>query len=186
MGAIQFAKAPLFEVITDKGPIYAESENELESIKKRSGVKIREIQRNKGLGEMSPEAFKYVLSRDTYTKITTDNIDHAKHMLHTCFGKDTQLRKDLLLDEDEFVPDVNAALKGKELVKKSKNTGKVTGTAKVVKKAAKKAKKKVAKKKVAKKKVTKKKVAKKKVTKKKVAKKKVTKKKAKKKIAKKR
>lgn len=177
MGAIQFAKAPLFEVITDKGPIYAESDGELESIKKRKDLRIREIQRNKGLGEMSPEAFKYVLSRDSFTKITTNNMDAAKHMIHTCFGKDTQLRKDLLIDEDEFTPDVNAALKGKSLVKKSANTGRVTGTAKAVKKAAKKtAKKKVAKK-VAKK-AAKKKVAKKvtkKVTKK-AAKKKVTKK----------
>jgi len=187
MGAIQFAKAPLFEVITDKGPVYAESNSELENIKKKAGIKIREIQRNKGLGEMSPEAFKYVLSRDTYTKITTENLDEAKHMLHTCFGKDTQLRKDLLIDEDEFVPDVNAALKGKELVKKSANTGKVTGTSKAVKKVAKKAGKKKVAKKVAKKKVAKK-VTKKKVAKK-TAKKKVTKKvakKAKKKVAKKR
>lgn len=99
-GAIQIAKAPLFEVITGGIPIYAESEAELESIKNRKDIKIKEIQRNKGLGEMSPEAFKYVLSRDNYTKITVDSIEDAKHMLHTCFGKDTQLRKDLLIDED--------------------------------------------------------------------------------------
>ncbi len=35
MGAIQIAKAPLFEVITDKRPIYAESEGELESVKEK-------------------------------------------------------------------------------------------------------------------------------------------------------
>ncbi len=158
-GCIQIAKAPLFEVITSKDPIYAESEGELESIKKQKGLVIKEIQRNKGLGEMSPEAFKYVLSRDNYTKITVDHLEAAKYMLHTCFGKDTQLRKDLLLDEETSG--------GKTTTKKvAKKSAKDT----VTKKAT--AKKKVAKKKVAKKKVTKKKVAKKKVAKKKTAKKK--------------
>ncbi|MEX0799537.1 MAG: toprim domain-containing protein, partial [Bacteriovoracaceae bacterium] len=177
MGAVQFAKAPLFEVITDKGPIYAESDGELESVKKRNDLKIREIQRNKGLGEMSPEAFKYVLSREEYTKITTENLEEAKGMLHTCFGKDTQLRKDLLLDEEEFTPDVDAVLKAKETPAsiqeavrssgksgKKKNKKKVNArTAKTGKKISKKATKatKAAKKKTAKKKTAKKKAKKK-------------------------
>ncbi|MCO4753436.1 MAG: hypothetical protein KC478_03090, partial [Bacteriovoracaceae bacterium] len=157
MGAIQFAKAPLFEVITDKGPIYAESNGELESVKKRSDVKIREIQRNKGLGEMSPEAFKYVLSREEYTKITTDNIDDAKDMLHTCFGKDTQLRKDLLLDEDDFKPDPDAILKAKKIPSTSvqdavRSMAGKKGSKKVAKKVAKKPAAKSAKKKTSKKK----------------------------------
>jgi DNA gyrase/topoisomerase IV subunit B len=149
LGAIQIAKAPLFEVITDKDPIYAESENELENIKKNKQTKIKEIQRNKGLGEMSPEAFKYVLGRESYTKIVIENEQDAKLTMHTCFGKDTQLRKDLLIDHEDYAGD----------------------------KPAKKAPRKVAAKKkvVAKKKVTKKTVAKKKVAKKKAAKKKTTK-----------
>jgi DNA gyrase/topoisomerase IV subunit B len=142
-GCIQLAKAPLFEVITDKQPIYAESETELEDIKKKSGIKIREIQRNKGLGEMSPEAFKHVLSREDYTKITIEEETDAKHMLHTCFGKDTQLRKNLLIDD----ADVNVDMGTRKPKKLLKNP---------VKKAAKKkAAKKVAKKKVTKKKASK-------------------------------
>ncbi len=150
-GCIQIAKAPLFEIITDKEPIYAESDSELEEIKKKSTVKIKEIQRNKGLGEMSPEAFKYVLNREEYTKIVIEEEADAKHMLHTCFGKDTQLRKDLLIDDN----DVNVDL------------------GKTKRKVAKKAPRVAARKTVAKKKVTPKKVTKK-VTKKKVAKKKVS------------
>jgi topoisomerase IA-like protein len=137
----------------------------LSKLKRGLSVKIKEIQRNKGLGEMSPDAWKYVLSREEYTKITIDDADAAKEMLNVCFGKDTQLRKDLLLDEDEAAPE--------ELLVAEGEVPRVTPRSALKKK---KAKKKVAKKKVAKKKVAKKKVAKKKVAKKKVAKKKARKK----------
>ncbi len=100
MGVIQFAKAPLFEVITNKGTIYCETPADLERTKKKKDITIKEIQRNKGLGEMSPEAFKYVLSRGDYTKITTEHLIESKKMLEVCFGRDTQLRKDLLIDEN--------------------------------------------------------------------------------------
>jgi DNA gyrase/topoisomerase IV subunit B len=100
MGVIQIAKAPLFEIITSDGTLYAETPEELESIKKRKDVTIKEIQRNKGLGEMSQDAFKYVLSRKDFTKITIDELDMSKQMLSVCFGKDTQLRKDLLLEDN--------------------------------------------------------------------------------------
>lgn len=97
--AIQFAKAPLFEVITDKETMFVESEEQLERLKK-SSVKIKEIQRNKGLGEMSPEAFKHTLNREEFTIINVDNMKSAKNMLDVCFGKDTNLRKELLLDAE--------------------------------------------------------------------------------------
>ncbi|RPJ72030.1 MAG: hypothetical protein EHM20_14165, partial [Alphaproteobacteria bacterium] len=98
-GAIQFAKAPLFEVITDKETLFVESDEQLERLKK-TNTKIKEIQRNKGLGEMSPEAFKHTLSRDEFCKITVDDMKSAKHTLDICFGKDTNLRKELLLDTE--------------------------------------------------------------------------------------
>ena len=99
-GMIQLAKAPLFEVATDSGKIYVESPAELENLKK-SGAKIKEIQRNKGLGEMSPEAFKHVLMKGVYTKIAVPDRQRAKEMLDVCFGKDTAPRKDLLIDKAE-------------------------------------------------------------------------------------
>ena len=83
--------------------------------KKKTTVKIKEIQRNKGLGEMSPEAFKYVLSRDNYTKIIIDEKADAEFMLHTCFGKDTQLRKDLLIDHDDVSVDLGNKTTNKTL-----------------------------------------------------------------------
>ena len=114
MGMIQIAKAPLFEVITDKGTIYCESENELTTLKNRKDVKIKEIMRNKGLGEMSPEAFKHVLSRKEFTKISTKDMRASKDMLETCFGKESQLRKDLLIDSDEIDVDLTNVIAGKK------------------------------------------------------------------------
>jgi DNA gyrase subunit B len=176
MGVIQFAKAPLFEVITNKGTLYCETPGELEKLKKKKDVNIKEIQRNKGLGEMSPEAFKYVLSRDEFTKITTNHLQDSKMMLEVCFGRDTQLRKDLLLDEDSS--DHKKVAKGRakrqrELEKRAASKLQATMSMRGVVGTRKK-------------KTTKKKVTKKKVTKKKTAKKKVTKKKAKKKTARRR
>ena len=131
-------------------------------------VKIKEIQRNKGLGEMSPEAWKYVVSRENYTKISSENIENSKEMLNVCFGKDTQLRKDLLIDHGEGMVTATSAKSTQRKV-----SGNRPPARKVAKKTAKKVTKKVAKK-TAKKKVTKK-VAKK--TTKKTAKKKTVRKK---------
>jgi DNA gyrase/topoisomerase IV subunit B len=120
-GLIQVAKAPLFEVITDKGTLYCESQTELDALKKKKEIKIKEIQRNKGLGEMSQEAFKHVMSRKDYTKISVKNMKASKDMLETCFGKESQLRKDLLIDSDEVDVDLSSMV-GIAAKKKKKTT----------------------------------------------------------------
>lgn len=112
MGMIQIAKAPLFEVITDKGTVYCESNDELEKLKNRKDIKIREIMRNKGLGEMSQEAFKHVLSRRDFTKISVKDLKASKAMLETCFGKESQLRKDLLIDSEDVEVDLDNIIAG--------------------------------------------------------------------------
>ncbi|MDD0852287.1 toprim domain-containing protein [Halobacteriovorax sp. GB3] len=196
-GAIQLAKAPLFEVITDKGVKFFETPGQLEDFKKVTKLKIKEVQRNKGLGEMSPEAWKHVMNRENYTKISIDQMSRAKEMLNVCFGKDTSLRKELLIDQESSDVTVSrSAERQKSYDKKSKAKKEVTkkeetsSQKKTIKKVEKKAAKKVAtssvktssvktssvKKKKAAKKATKK------VTKKKVTKK-VTKKAAKKKAS---
>ncbi|WP_408096431.1 toprim domain-containing protein [Peredibacter sp. HCB2-198] len=118
-GMIQIAKAPLFEVVTDKGTIYCESTDELEKLKVRKDIKIKEIMRNKGLGEMSQEAFKHVLSRKDFTKISVKDMSASKSMLETCFGKESQLRKDLLIDSDEIDVDLTNVIAGNKAKKKS-------------------------------------------------------------------
>ena len=157
-GSIQIAKAPLFEIVTDKDTQYVESPDQLEKMKKQKNLKIKAIHRNKGLGEMSPEAWKYVLQREEFTKITADNVNEAKAMLDVCFGKDSAPRKELLMDGEGG--------------SSTKSSRKAVREANAKSASKKKAAKKQAKKKVAKKKVAKKKVAKKKVTKKKTTKKK--------------
>ena len=118
MGMIQIAKAPLFEVITDKGTIYCESQDELDKLKKKKEIKIREIMRNKGLGEMSQEAFKHVLNRKEFTKISVKDMKAAKSMLETCFGKESQLRKDLLIDSEDIDVDLTNIVAGAKAAKK--------------------------------------------------------------------
>lgn len=166
--AICIAKAPLFEVITDKGTKYIETPDELENFRETTKLKIKEIQRNKGLGEMSPEAWKHVLSRDSFTIISADDVSRAKEMLNVCFGKDTSLRKELLMDEASAskgesvsVSTSDAAKKSTKRIANAKSSTSKKKTKKVAKKVAKKAKTTASKKKTAKKK-TKKKTTKKK------------------------
>lgn len=139
--AIQFAKAPLFEVITDKETLFVESEEQLEKLKK-SSVKIKEIQRNKGLGEMSPEAFKHTLNREEFTIIQVEDMSSAKNTLDICFGKDTNLRKELLLDTESTgitASDLEEPIKGAKGTKKvssaSMKAAQSKGTTKTVAKA---------------------------------------------------
>ena len=120
-GMIQYAKAPLFELITEKGREFIESPKQLEKIKSVRN-KIKEIHRNKGLGEMSPEAFKYVLDKKSYTQIEISDKKQAKRTLEVCFGKDSGPRKDLLMEGGDGL------LKGKKnkTMKKSSKIKKTT------------------------------------------------------------
>ncbi len=185
--AIQIAKAPLFEVVTERKMVYVETPQQLEDLKKKGEYKIKAIHRNKGLGEMSPEAWKYVMSKETYTVIKVEKPTSARAMLNVCFGKDSNPRKALLIDgasegAEQIIlstglEEVQEALL-EDVVTATSKTAKKTATKKVAKKATKKVVKKAAKKvaKKAAKKVAKKSAKKvaKKATKK--ASKKVTKK----------
>jgi DNA gyrase/topoisomerase IV subunit B len=101
-GMIQVTKAPLFEIITSSGKkLYAETEEELEHIKEDKRITIKDIMRNKGLGEMSEDAWKHLMSKKSFTKIKAPSVKEAKEMLEVCFGKDSQARKDLLLAKNK-------------------------------------------------------------------------------------
>ncbi len=136
---ICIAKAPLFEVITDKGTKYIETPDELEDFRETTKLKIKEIQRNKGLGEMSPEAWKHVLSRDSFTVISAEDVSKAKEMLNVCFGKDTSLRKELLMDEASASKGESVSVSSSGTVKKTPAKKKAKAAKKVTKTASKKA-----------------------------------------------
>ncbi len=134
-GAIQIAKAPLFEVETDSSTVFVETPRQLESLKNKKSVKIKSIHRNKGLGEMSPEAWKWVMARDGYTKINIDDLESSKHMLDVCFGKDSLPRKELLMDGQNPIPLKNIK---KKVAKKKVVKKKAMGKKKMAKKMTKK------------------------------------------------
>lgn len=130
--AIQLAKAPLFEVETDKGVFFLETPGQLEDFKKKN-YKIKAIHRNKGLGEMSPDAWKYVMAREEYTKIEVSDRKDAQGILNICFGKDSAPRKELLMDDsgqraEEIM--VTSAKKSKAKKISKKTSKKVTKKAK--------------------------------------------------------
>lgn len=100
-GCIQIAKAPLFEIVTTNKKIFAESEDSLNQIKNDKKNHIKEIQRNKGLGEMSKDAWDYLMKKNSYTKIKIKEKQDADKTIDICFGKDSQSRKDLLLINTE-------------------------------------------------------------------------------------
>ena len=88
-------------MVTGSGTIYLENPEQLEQLKKKKTVNILAIHRNKGLGEMSPQAWKYVMEKENYTEINVPLPQEAKKILEVCFGKDTDKRKNLLLDSKD-------------------------------------------------------------------------------------
>ena len=56
---------------------------------------------------MSTDAWKYVMSKQEYTRIEITNKKDARKTLEICFGKDTEKRKDLLLDESSNTIEVS-------------------------------------------------------------------------------
>lgn len=97
MKVIKVTKAPLFEVISTTGSVYfAENESDLTNLKNNKKLKIKIIQRNKGLGEMSKEAWDYVVDKNDYTVIKITDKKGSEEIIETCFGKDTLKRKELL------------------------------------------------------------------------------------------
>ena len=89
---------------------------------------------------MSPEAFKHTLNREEFTKINVDNLEASKHMLEVCFGKDTNLRKELLLDTDSTGFGDGEEIPTHKTKKSSAKVAKSTAKAKPAKKAIKKKK----------------------------------------------
>jgi len=134
-GRIFIAKAPLYEVITTQGKaIYAESIEDLERVKADKRLKIKEIHRNKGLGEMSKDAYKYVIRDAVWSKISIENKSESDDILDVCFAKSAERRKELMMADGHNV-------KGYSAKKKTKRKTKKKVAKKVTKKKTKRSKK---------------------------------------------
>lgn len=97
-GHVHILQTPLFRVRNKKETIYCYSEEEKQhAIDKLKGNP--EITRFKGLGEISPDEFKYFIGPD----IRLDPVQMKKHesvaqMLEFYMGKNTQERQDFIID----------------------------------------------------------------------------------------
>lgn len=113
-GRIYQTVPPLFEVKVGSGKNqevhYIANEAELNSIVKKleRANKKYTIERNKGLGEMSPEAFyETVLNPEkrTLRRITIEDVEKAEAALHLTMGDNSQERKDFMGDNFQVAID---------------------------------------------------------------------------------
>ena len=102
-------QTPLFRVRNKSKTYYCYSMTEKESaIKKLKGK--AEITRFKGLGEISPDEFKYFIAQDIRLEpVLLKKEDEVKKMLEFYMGKNTPERQDFIIDnlyiekEDELL-----------------------------------------------------------------------------------
>jgi DNA gyrase subunit B len=94
-GQVKLAKAPLYELETNKGLLFCSTDSELEKLKSKKSLKIKRINRNKGLGEMSREAWDYLMKETEYQTLLIDDESEIQKVLSICFSKDSGPRKEL-------------------------------------------------------------------------------------------
>ncbi len=91
-------QTPLFRVRNKKETIYCYSENERNKAAKKLG-KTSEITRFKGLGEISPDEFKYFIGNDIRLDPVILNKDESvKEMLDFFMGKNSKERQDFIIE----------------------------------------------------------------------------------------
>lgn len=91
-------QTPLFRVRNKKETIYCYSENERNKAAKKLGKAV-EITRFKGLGEISPDEFKYFIGEDIRLDPVKLNKDESvKEMLDFFMGKNSKERQDFIIE----------------------------------------------------------------------------------------
>jgi len=97
-GHLYILQTPLFRVRNKKETIYCYSQEEkLQAIKKLGGNP--EITRFKGLGEISPDEFKYFIGKDIRLEpVRIKKGDHIHDILPFYMGKNTPERQDFIID----------------------------------------------------------------------------------------
>ena len=102
-GHLYIAEPPLFRITTKKNEyIYCKDSKALEDYKKSHKKESFLINRNKGLGEQSPNELSYCLLKpDTrnVVQLNVKSIDDAENLLECFFGNNVESRRDYLLNK---------------------------------------------------------------------------------------
>ena len=97
-GHLYILQTPLFRVRNKKETLYCYSEEERENAIKKLGVNP-EITRFKGLGEISPDEFKYFIGENIrLDPVIINKEESIKEMLDFYMGKNTPERQDFIID----------------------------------------------------------------------------------------
>lgn len=102
-GHLYIAEPPLFRITTKKNEyIYCKDSKALEDYKKSHKKESFLINRNKGLGEQSPNELSYCLLKpDTrnVVQLNVKSIDDTENLLECFFGNNVESRRDYLLNK---------------------------------------------------------------------------------------
>ena len=97
-GHLYILQTPLFRVRNKKETIYCYSEKEKADAIEKLGVKS-EITRFKGLGEISPDEFKYFIGEDIrLDPVMLDDNFSIEDLLSFYMGKNTPERQDFIIN----------------------------------------------------------------------------------------
>ncbi|MCG8700509.1 MAG: type IIA DNA topoisomerase subunit B [Bacteroidales bacterium] len=105
-GHVYILQTPLFRVRNKKKTIYCYSDEERNDAIKKLGANP-EITRFKGLGEISPNEFKYFIGSDMRLEpVTLNKDDSISQMLPFYMGKNTPERQEFIIDNLRVEEDV--------------------------------------------------------------------------------
>ena len=91
-------QTPLFRVRNKKSTVYCYSEEEKKEAIEKLGTNP-EITRFKGLGEISPDEFKYFIGKDMHLEpVTLKKEDTINQLLPFYMGKNTPERQEFIIE----------------------------------------------------------------------------------------
>ena len=111
-GHVYILQTPLFRVRNKQKTIYCYSDEEKQAAIKKLGVNP-EITRFKGLGEISPDEFKYFIGKDMRLEpVTLNKEDSINQLLPFFMGKNTPDRQDFIIENLRIEEDLVEELIG--------------------------------------------------------------------------